>query len=250
MTPHSTQTTRPIVGIGACLTGQAVRYNGETKPPIHAVQALMDTFEMRPFCPEIGVGMGVPRPPIHLVGEHGDAVRALDVATHDRDYTEALAAYASGVLQRAPELCGYILVKGSPSCGYRQVKRFDDRGELVARDTRGIFAAALRAGEPLLPLEDDEQLEDPARRESFASRVYCYHAWKLLLADDLTPQALEGFYWEQAKPAMTGQVSACRRIENLLAGASNHDLRAIADELIRTVMAALSASPRSTTPEH
>lgn len=169
------------MGISSCLAGNAVRYNGESKHPNDHVSSLCNHFEMRTFCPEMGIGMGVPRPPIHLVGTE-PSVRALDVATHSNDYTDQLAAYADQILALAPELCGYILVKGSPSCGYDRVKRFSDDGDLVALDQQGIFAAALGRADPMLPLEDDERLNDPRLRESFVRRALAYHEWKTLRA--------------------------------------------------------------------
>ena len=70
----------PVMGIGSCLAGNAVRYNKQTKSPNQHVRAIAENFEMRAFCPEMGIGMGVPRAPIHLVGTE-DEVRALDVAS-------------------------------------------------------------------------------------------------------------------------------------------------------------------------
>lgn len=169
--------SRPLIGIGACLAGNAVRYNGEEKSPNQSVRDICDQFEMRSFCPEMGVGMGVPRPPIHLVGT-ADTVQVLDVATHSKDYTVDIQNFARQVLQDAPELCGYILVKGSPSCGCREVKRFSQDGSLLATDQQGIFAAALAELDPMLPLEDDESLADPRQRESFTCRVRSYYEYK------------------------------------------------------------------------
>ena len=147
------------MGIGACLAGKPVRYNGQTKSANDHVQSITDAFEMRSFCPEMGIGMGVPREPIRLVGTPGN-VRALDVGTHSQDYTENLAGYAGTVLELAPELCGYILVKGSPSCGFDRVKRYADNGYGIASDLQGVFAAALAKADPLMPLEDDGRLND------------------------------------------------------------------------------------------
>lgn len=170
--------SKPVMGIGSCLAGNAVRYDGQAKCLPEHVRKLCDAFEMRAFCPEMGVGMGVPRPPIELVGSE-TTVRVLDVATHSMDYTEPLAAYAKKVLELAPELCGYILVRGSPSCGYEGVKRHSVDGKHLASDQRGIFARALAALDPLLPLADDERLNDPGIRDSFVTRAHAYHDRKL-----------------------------------------------------------------------
>ena len=179
---QSTTEQRPVMGIGSCLAGNAVRYNAQTKKPNQHVRDIGESFELRAFCPEMGIGMGVPRAPIHLVGDENN-VRAMDVYSHTHDFTDKLAGYADTVLSLAPGLCGYILVKASPSCGYERVKRFNDKGNIVAHDQRGIFAAALGRADPLLPLEDDGRLNDPGLRESFVTRALVYHNWKQLQED-------------------------------------------------------------------
>jgi uncharacterized protein YbbK (DUF523 family) len=177
-TTKAAQLSKPLIGIGSCLAGNAVRYNGETNSPNRHVREICEHFDMQAFCPEMGIGLGVPRPPIHLVGSK-DSVRVLDVQTHTHDYTGQIQAYAQYVLDQAPLLCGYILVKGSPSCGYRRVKRYSEQGQYLASDQRGIFAAALADADPLLPLEDDENLSNRSLRESFLTRARAYHEWKM-----------------------------------------------------------------------
>ncbi|MBN7798421.1 YbgA family protein [Parahaliea mediterranea] len=240
MHQHATQPPRPVIGIGACLAGQEVRYNAQSKSPNSHVRALTEAFDVRPFCPEVGIGMGIPRPPIHLVGSDGGAVRALDVESHSRDYTEPLANYAHTVLARAPRLCGYILVKGSPSCGYDRVKRFADNGYSVASDTRGIFASALAAADPLLPLEDDGRLNDPGLRESFVSRVYTYHDWRALCDAGLGARALVDFYSRYKYLVMAHHVPSYKALGRMLADAGKRDIDLLAQEFIHTLMAALT----------
>ena len=246
MADHS-DIPRPVMGIGSCLAGNAVRYNGETKRPNQHVKAISESFEMRAFCPEMGVGMGVPRPPIHLVGSE-DEVRALDVATHTDDYTDQLAGYAGKVLELAPELCGYILVKGSPSCGYERVKRYLDNGASAASDQRGVFAAALGQADPLLPLEDDGRLNDPALRESFVTRAYTYHDWKLLLKEGLSPRGLVEFYSRYKYLIMAHHVPTYRELGRMVADAGKQPLEELADTFIGKLMQGLTQ--RATNRSH
>jgi uncharacterized protein YbgA (DUF1722 family)/uncharacterized protein YbbK (DUF523 family) len=227
------------MGIGACLAGSPVRYNGQTKAPNQHVRALGEHFEMRTFCPEMGIGLGVPRPPIHLVGT-ADAVRVMDVATHEHDYTEQIQAYATRVLAMAPELCGYVLVKGSPSCGFERVKRYTPEGHCVASDQQGIFTAALRAVDPLLPLEDDGRLNDPGLRESFTTRAFAYHEWKTLRAEGLSAHKLIEFYTRYKYLVMAHHVPGYKALGPMLANAGKEDLEELADRFIAEVMGALS----------
>lgn len=228
----------PVMGIGSCLAGNAVRYNKQTKSPNQHVRAIAENFEMRAFCPEMGIGMGVPRAPIHLVGTE-DEVRALDVDSHSHDYTDKLAAYADTVLELAPELCAYILVKGSPSCGYERVKRYAQNGHGVASDQVGIFASALAKADPLLPLEDDGRLNDPGLRESFVTRAYAYHEWKVLNREGLTRHKLIAFYSRYKYLVMAHHVPSYQMLGRLLADAGKQPLESLADTFVDAFMQAL-----------
>jgi len=227
------------MGIGACLAGKAVRYNGQTKSANNHVRDITEAFEMRSFCPEMGIGMGVPRAPIHLVGTP-ENVRALDVETHSHDYTDQLAGYAETVLELAPELCGYILVKGSPSCGYDRVKRYADNGYGIASDLKGVFATALSRVDPLMPLEDDGRLNDPGLRESFVTRAYTYHDWKQLCADGLSSHKLIGFYSRYKYLVMAHHVPGYKTLGRMVADAGNVPLATLASDFIKELMAALT----------
>jgi uncharacterized protein YbgA (DUF1722 family)/uncharacterized protein YbbK (DUF523 family) len=232
---NDTTVPRPVMGIGSCLAGNAVRYNGETRRPNQHVRVICENFEMRAFCPEMGIGMGVPRPPIHLVGA-GSSVRALDVATHSRDYTDQLADYARKVLEAAPEISGYILVKGSPSCGYDRVKRFLENGSGAAADQQGIFAAALGSADPLLPLEDDGRLNDPGLRESFITRVYTYHDWKKFCAEGPSVHRLIAFYSRYKYLVMAHHEATCRELGRLLADAGGQPFEALSRAFVSRLM--------------
>jgi len=231
--------SKPLMGIGSCLAGNAVRYNGQTKAPNQHVRAIYDNFEMRAFCPEMGIGMGVPREPIHIVGTEDD-VRVLDVATHSQDYTDQIAGYADTVLELAPEISGYILVKGSPSCGYDRVKRFGMNGHSIASDQKGIFAASLARKDPLLPLEDDGRLNDPGLRESFITRAYTYHEWKSLKASGLSARKIVEFYSRYKYLVMAHHVPSYKTLGRMVADVGKRETNAFADEFIAAMMEALT----------
>jgi uncharacterized protein YbgA (DUF1722 family) len=187
----------------------------------------------------MGIGLGVPRPPIHLVGS-ADAVRIVDVKAHEHDYTEQIRAYAGQVLDQAPQLCGYILVKGSPSCGYGRVKRYSPAGQHLASDQNGVFANALASGDPLLPLEDDGRLNDPGLRESFVTRACAYHDWKILVRQGLTAHRLIEFYTRYKYLVMAHHVPSYKALGPMLADAGRQPLEHLADAFISALMAALT----------
>ena len=75
------------------------------------------------------------------------------------------------------KLAGYVFKKNSPSCGVERVRVYGAKN-LPARRGRGLFAAAVMARFPLMPVEEEGRLNDPALRENFIERVFAYHRWQ------------------------------------------------------------------------
>ena len=76
------------VGISSCLLGEEVRYDGGHQKDAYITGVLARHFTWVPVCPELEVGMGVPREPIRLVGDAA-APRLLGL-TSGTDHTDRL----------------------------------------------------------------------------------------------------------------------------------------------------------------
>jgi uncharacterized protein YbbK (DUF523 family) len=167
----TTKNPLPRVGISRCLLGDSVRYDGGHKLDPTLVGELSSAFEWVPVCPEVEVGMGVPREPIELVVSASCAgIRLLGVHSAD-DWTQRMREFAIrrvGEL-RALGLAGFVLKARSPSCGVRDVPV---RGSALAG--RGMFADVLATLLPALPVEDEERLRAPDVRVAFIDRVRAY----------------------------------------------------------------------------
>ncbi len=179
------------VGISSCLLGQPVRYDGGHKLDNYIVGTLAEYFDFQPFCPEVAIGMGTPRPAIQLV-KTDNGIRSLGVKNPEVDVTTPLRNYAHQQKATHIDLCGYILKKGSPSCGMEQVKVYSN-GQPQQIGT-GIYAQAMMCNNPLLPVEEEGRLGNPMLRENFIQRVYVLYRWKQLLAEGLTPSRLTRFH--------------------------------------------------------
>jgi uncharacterized protein YbbK (DUF523 family)/uncharacterized protein YbgA (DUF1722 family) len=187
------------LGISECLTGARVRYDGDHKRDgLPHAQELEALFEWRGLCPEVAVGMGVPRPPIRLIGDlvTPRAVRADDAS---QDFTDVLAGYAATVTQAvAPDLVGYVFTENSPSCGLYSVKVYaegsDEPVPLGRGRGRGVYAGALCEALPQLPVEEAERLSDAAIRESFIDKVFAYAHWSALRHERLSASAVAEFH--------------------------------------------------------
>jgi len=165
---------RPIrLGVSSCLLGENVRYDGGHKWDRFVADQLGAFVEWVPVCPEVEAGMGVPRPPVRLV-RRGESVAMLEVES-GRDHTRTLERFAEERVRalRALDLCGYILKRDSPSCGFDGVNVYDENGE-ARREGVGLYAAALRKAYPQLPVEDEGRLHDPAVRKNFVAQIHAY----------------------------------------------------------------------------
>jgi len=165
--------SRIRIGISSCLLGQRVRYDGGHRHNETVVATFGKDFDLVPFCPEMAIGLGVPRAPIRLV-QDTLGTRARGVADPVLDVTHRLAAYAEKVAAELCNVSGYIFKAGSPSCGVQDVPVFGAEGVPVAAGA-GIYAATLMALLPELPFEDEGRLADPVLRENFIERVLGYH---------------------------------------------------------------------------
>ena len=109
------------IGISSCLLGQNVRFDGGHKRDSYITGTLSEYFDFHPFCPEVEIGLGTPRPTIHLV-KIDNAIRCVGIKDPEMDVTERLRNRAEYQKDLHADLCGYILKKDSPSCGMERVK--------------------------------------------------------------------------------------------------------------------------------
>ncbi len=181
---------RPRVAVSACLAGEPVRYDGTDRahPAVRGVLARL--FELVPVCPEAGAGLGVPRPPVELVGPP-HAPRALGVADRSLDVTEALRAWSEATAARL-EVAGHVLKARSPSCGLARVPiRRSPRAGLRPAGT-GLYAAALRRRHRWLPVVEETALETAEGLGAFVEAVLARARLDAVLAAP-APEALAAF---------------------------------------------------------
>lgn len=232
-----------FVGISSCLLGQAVRFNGGHKKNQYIVQTLGEYFEFLPFCPEVAIGLGIPRPTIRLVRDTENApIQAVTPNIPDSDHTLDLANYAESVVEQVRTLSGYILKKDSPSCGMERVKVYnlDKPNSPPDRDGSGIFVEVIREHFPELPMEEEGRLCDPVLRENFVERVFAYHRWQEMERSGLTAAKLVDFHSCHKYSIMAHDQGVLKTLGQLVAGAGkSDDFAGLCREYIQRLMAAM-----------
>lgn len=186
--------TQPVIGISGCLTGSAVRFDGGHKRMGFVMDELAQWVAFKPVCPEMAIGLPVPRPALRLVQTPVGEIRMRFSHAPHEDVTEKMADFASAHLANLGELSGFIVCAKSPSCGMERVRLYDEKGNRGRKEGVGLFTGALMARYPWLPVEEDGRLHDPLLRENFVERVFALHELNALRARGLTRHGLLAFH--------------------------------------------------------
>jgi len=161
-----------LLGISSCLLGERVRYDGNHKRDDLILKQLGPRIHVMSICPEVGIGLGVPRPPIQLVSE-GGAVRAVGVDDPSLDVTEQLTLFAQQLSPQLQAVSGFIFKSRSPSCGMHSTECYSANNDVSLGS--GLLAAEIMRRNPRLPVTEEIRLYDPVARDNFMERVVAYH---------------------------------------------------------------------------
>ncbi|MFQ5479384.1 MAG: DUF523 domain-containing protein [Candidatus Binatia bacterium] len=163
---------RPVLGVSSCLLGNRVRWDGGDKKLVPLLDALSSRAVLVALCPEIEMGMGVPRKPLTIVRQPRARLVSTDGQLDLTAAMENLVGFRITELKRL-KVCGYIMKSGSPSCGLGDARCVDGSGvRLTGAD--GFFLAAIKRSFPGIPLSTDKELDDRVSCLRFLERAARY----------------------------------------------------------------------------
>jgi len=227
------------LGVSQCLLGEQVRFDGGHKRNRYLTDVLSEYIEFRPVCPEVAIGLGIPRKPIRLV-LMGDETRVRGVQNPELDVTDALVEQAEFAARQMPDICGYVFMQNSPSCGAFGMKRYRTNGHTADSNGRGAYAKRFMELMPLLPVEEAGRLNDAGLRDNFLTRVFAYHDFKINVALAPTAKKLIDFYSRYKYQVMAHHVPSYFSIGRYLSNLSGRDTQESSDEFFRLFMEALA----------
>jgi uncharacterized protein YbbK (DUF523 family)/uncharacterized protein YbgA (DUF1722 family) len=213
--PDTDELPRPRIGVSSCLLGERVRYDGGHKRDAFVTDTLGPYVDWVPVCPELEVGLGVPRDPLHL-SNPGDGIHLVVTKTGE-DITRRMTRFSDRRLKDIAKLrlSGYILKSKSPSCGMERVRVYRRTG-ILHKAGRGVFAEALIATFPHLPVEEEGRLSDMKLRENFVSRVYAHYRWQQMSKTGVTRARLMKFHETHKFVLMSHSQTGARELSALV----------------------------------
>jgi uncharacterized protein YbgA (DUF1722 family)/uncharacterized protein YbbK (DUF523 family) len=172
------QFPRPVVVVSRCLGFDAVRYDGSIIRD-EVVASLKPHVEFVPVCPEVEIGLGVPREPVRVVED--EAGRRLVQPATGLDVTAQMLAFAQTFLDRLDAVDGFILKSRSPSSGIKDVKIYSSAGKGPATGKgAGFFGGAVLERFGHLAVEDEGRLKNLRLREHFLTKIFALASLRAL----------------------------------------------------------------------
>ncbi len=216
------------LGISSCLLGEEVRFNGGHTRNDFLVNTLGNWIDWIEVCPEVEVGMGVPRENLRLIGDWRQP--SMVAPKSGTDHTDSMNTWSAARVREleALDLDGFVLKKDSPSCGPFRVKVYD-HNMVPARNGRGLFASALMEAMPLLPVEDEGRLNDPHLRENFIERIFAYRRLNELRSNPSVAKLVQ-FQADNKLVLMAHSPKGQRVLGRLVAHAAERPIDEVVDE--------------------
>lgn len=237
------ESARPRVVVSKCIEFDHCRYNG-LMISSDVVRALKPLVDFVPVCPEVEIGLGVPRDPIRIVSSC--AGRALVQPSTGADVTAKMESFARSFLGSLGDVDGFILKSRSPSCGIKDVKIFPGIDKQAAADKgTGFFGGAVLEAFPGHSVEDEGRLLNFRLREHFLTALYTLAGYRAV-KEAGTMGALVEFQARNKLLLMSYHQTETRALGRIVANPARKKTREVLDEYEVHLRRAFAGPPRYT----
>lgn len=232
---------RPAIVVSKCIEFDSCRYNGAMIPS-EVVRALKAHVDFTPVCPEVEIGLGVPREPIRIIRIDGED-KLWQPAT-GRDITDAMTGFARDFLGRVGAIDGFILKFRSPSCGIKEVKIYGGKGKAPASGKgAGFFGRAVLDAFGDLAVEDEGRLRNFRIREHFLTKIFTLSRFRET-REAGSMGALVKFQAQNKLLFMAYSQKVMREMGRVVANPDRKKVGEVLDEYETLLRAALAGAPR------
>lgn len=168
---------KPVIVLSRCINKEAVRYNGGIIVDEFS-QKLENYVNFITVCPEVDIGLPIPRPPV-ILAKFDDKIHMID-PENKKDYTELMENFSKKFLSSLKEVDGFLLKAKSPSCGVGDTKLYQKNLKGTMGKTDGLFSKLAKEFYPHLPVEDEGRLNDFWIRQNFLTKIFAYAEFREL----------------------------------------------------------------------
>jgi len=173
---------RPIVVVSKCIEFEPVRWNGQMVSS-DFVKKLKPYVNFVPVCPEVEIGLGVPRETLRIVSTNG-GLKLMQPASN-LDLTEKMLSFAHSFLDSLTTVDGFILKSGSPSSALKDARIYPGiRNSAPLARGPGVFGRAVLERFSHLAIEDERRLINPRVKEHFLRKLFAIASFREVKATE------------------------------------------------------------------
>ncbi len=234
---------QPRVVISKCIEFDSCRYNSQIIRS-DIVKKLQPFVEFIPICPEVEIGLGIPRDPIRIIQKNKQKM-LIQPATGN-NISEDMMYFAQHFLSTLQNIDGFLLKSQSPSCGTRDVKIYPEvYGSAPIRRDAGFFGEQVLNMFPLLAIEDEMRLTNPFIRDHFFKKIFTFAQFRKV-QDSQSFQDLLRFHTENKFLLMAYNQKELKNLGNILANQKKQTLDQVFLEYKNHLDKTFQKAPRST----
>lgn len=235
---------KPRIVISKCIEFESCRWNG-LMIESSFVKKLKSLVEFIPVCPELEIGLGVPRKPIRVVVKNNK--KYLLQNETEADLTNKMNNFANSYLNSLENIDGFILKDRSPSCGSKDVKIYPALGKVspVAGNGSGLFGAQVLSMYSHLAVENEGRLNNFTLRENFLTKVFLFSSFRKL-KEDITIHKIMNFQAQNKLLLMAYNQTVMRKLGKIIANSQKGFIKETIIEYEKLLYQAFSKIPRYT----
>lgn len=235
--------TKPNVVVSKCLGFVHCRYNGQIISD-DFVKKLRPLVNFIPICPEVEIGLGVPRNPIRVVSLKGK-MKLMQSVTN-KDITDMMNNFAQSFLDSLDDVDGFILKNRSPSCGIKDVRVYPGIGKVASIfKSTGFFGDAVLKKFPFLPIEDEGRLRNHRIKEHFLIKLFTFSKFRELKKSGSMDE-LNKFHTKNKFLLMVYNQRLLRVLGNIVANKKKKKTEEVIEDYRENFLICLSKAPRYT----
>lgn len=234
---------KPHIVISKCIEFESCRYNGQIiRSPF--VNELRPYVEFQPICPEVEIGLGIPRDPIRVIKKQGKR-RLMQPAT-GRDVTDEMTDFTEDFLSSLSAIDGFILKSRSPSCGIKDVKIYPGEEKVpVIGKSAGFFGEAVLNQFPTMAIEDEGRLRNARIKEHFLRKIFLFARFREIKSEGSINDLIK-FHTQNKFLLMSYHQKELRILGQIAAQQSGHPFSQTVYEYERHLSQIFAQAPRCT----
>ena len=163
---------KPKIIVSECLYGTKCRYDGQGYND-KVIQSLKDYVDIQTVCPELAIGLSIPREPIRIeMNKENEEYRLIDYNSKN-DYTNQMTEFSEEFINGLDDIDGFILKSRSPTCGLKDAKVYYCGNKCSIRSNEnGFFSQKIIDKYDYLPIENEGRLKNYNIRDNSFTRIF------------------------------------------------------------------------------